>query len=581
MTHDTTTGRSGGESKVEVAKRDSRGLRGTIVETLTNTALESFSDDERQILKFHGIYQQDDRDTRRSGAGKAYSLMVRLRIPGGALTADQWLHLDALADCYSNGTLRLTTRQSIQFHGVLKGNLKPHIAAINDALLSTIAACGDVQRNVMAPAAPFADEPHRTAQRLAAEISQAFSPATHAYHEIWIDGERQKSGAAEEPFYGPQYLPRKFKTGVALDTDNSVDIYTYDCGLVGITAGDRVVGYNLLVGGGLGMTHKKADTFARLATSIGSVAPGHAVDAVRTVVAIFRDHGNRDDRRHARLKYLIEAWGAERFIDEFRRRIDWKLAPPHPLPPPREHDHMGLFDQGDGRQFYGVFVENGRITDAGSARYRSAFREIVSRFRPGVRITPMQSILFTDLEPGVVADVIEILGRHGIRTVEKLSQVRRWSMACPALPTCGLALTESERVLPGVIDALEREFEEIGILDAPLTVRMTGCPNGCSRPYNADIAFVGRKPGVYHVLVGGGLAGDRLADLYAADVPLDEIVKTLRPLLVRYSSERRDGEGLGDFYQRIVGHVSPRRILTGDETPTQGLVQLNVKEVSR
>ena len=566
-------------SKVERAKLASQGLRGSIASTLA-ADVPNFEEDDKQLLKFHGIYQQDNRDTRHGGDGKTYSMMVRLRIPGGALTSAQWLELDRLADEVGNGTLRLTTRQSIQYHGIAKGDLKLLIQRINAAFLSTLSACGDVQRNVMAPPAPFADEAHRTVQRVARELALALSPATGAYAEIWLDGERAASNGGpsgeEEPFYGEQYLPRKFKTGIALDSDNSIDVYTYDCGLVGVTREGRIVGYNLLVGGGLGMTHNKADTVARIATPIGFVPPDRAIDGVRRVGEIYRDHGNRGDRRHARLKYLVEAWGVERFVAEFRAGIDWTLEPPVPTARPRELDHIGRFDQGDGREFYGVFVENGRVSDGEAHRYRSAFQRIATEIAPGIRLTPMQSILFTDLEPGAADRVEAILREHGVATVDELSHVRRWSMACPALPTCGLALSDSERVMPSVIDRLEIEFARHGIDDVPLTVRMTGCPNGCARPYNADIAFVGRKPGVYHIYVGGGLAGDRLADLFAADVPFDEFEVALRPLLERFSRERLPAEPLGDFYQRILPARAPRTLLSGREAPTSGLVALTI-----
>ncbi|MBL9119119.1 MAG: NADPH-dependent assimilatory sulfite reductase hemoprotein subunit [Phycisphaerae bacterium] len=567
-------------SRVEVAKLESRALRGHIAETLADGAAPCFTEDDKHLLKFHGIYQQDNRDTRHGGAGKSYSMMVRLRIPGGALTGRQWLELDALSDTVGNGTLRLTTRQSIQYHGIAKGDLKTLMQGINRAFLSTLSACGDVQRNVMAPPAPFADEAHRTVQRVAHEVAIELSPATGAYAEIWLDGERVASNGDEEPFYGDRYLPRKFKTGIALDTDNSIDIFTYDCGLVGITRGGTIVGYNLLVGGGLGMTHNKSDTFARIATPIGYLPPERAIDAVRTVGAIYRDLGNRVDRRHARLKYLLESWGVERFVQEFRSRVDWELAPPVRTERPRELDHIGHHEQGDGRDFYGVFVENGRVADGDTVRYRSAFRRIIDELNPNVRLTPMQSILFTDLQPESVARLVAILREHGVRTVEELSPARRWSMACPALPTCGLALTDSERIMPSTIDLLERELERIGVGGVPLTVRMTGCPNGCARPYNADIALVGRKPGVYHVYVGGGLAGDRLADLFAADVPIEQFVVVLRPLLERFSRERRDDESLGDFYQRILPPRDPRTILTGKEAPTSSLVALTVRGVA-
>ncbi|MFO0830043.1 MAG: NADPH-dependent assimilatory sulfite reductase hemoprotein subunit [Phycisphaerales bacterium] len=564
------------QSKVESVKRSSDALRGTIASSLADSSTTSFTESDQTLLKFHGIYQQDDRDTRHGGAGKSYSMMIRVRIPGGKLTGPQWLALDRLADTYGHGALRITTRQGVQYHGVAKGDLKGLIRDINATLLTTLNACGDVHRNVMAPPAPFADDAHRAAQRLAEDLAAALSPATGAYCEIWLDGERAASTGDEEPFYGSQYLPRKFKTGVALDIDNSVDIFTYDCGLIGLTRDGRIEGYNLVVGGGLGMTHNKADTIARIGTVIGYVEPAHAVDAVRTVAAIFRDHGNRADRRHARLKYLLEEWGVERFVDEFTRRVTWRLAPPAPMRSPREHDHMGRHDQGDGRQFYGVFVENGRVVDRDGVRYRSAFRAIVERLRPGVRLTPMQSILFTDLAPAAVDELETILREHGVPTIDELSNARRWSMACPALPTCGLALADSERVMPSVIDVIEREFTRLGIDDVPFTVRMTGCPNGCARPYNADIAFVGRKPGIYHIYAGGGLGGDRLADLYAADVPIERFVDALRPLLDRYRAERRPDESIGDFYQRAIGATAPRRVITGKESPTAHLVELRV-----
>jgi len=564
-------------SKVELAKLESDALRGSIAPTLADDAISCFDETDKTLLKFHGIYQQDNRDTRHGGSGKTYSMMVRVRIPGGAITSAQWLELDRLADVCADGTLRLTTRQGIQYHGVAKGDLKTLIATINHSLLSTLSACGDVQRNVMASPAPFADEAHQTSQRVAAELALALAPATGAYHEIWLDGERVDESGEEESFYGKQYLPRKFKTGVGLDIDNSIDIYTYDCGLVGITDGDRRIrAWNLLVGGGLGMTHNKGDTIARAASTIGSIPTGREIDAVRIVAAIFRDHGNRADRRHSRLKYLIESWGVDKFVDEFRQRIDWTLAPAIDVPQPQQLDHLGVFAQGDGKYFVGVFVENGRVRDGDHARYRSAFRAIAERLAPSIRLTPMQSILFADLDESGVTALHAILKEFGIARVDELSQLRRWSMACPALPTCGLALAESERVMPTIIDELEREFDDLAVGDLPLTVRMTGCPNGCARPYNADLAFVGRKPGVYHIYVGGGLRGDRLADLYAADVPSTDFATTLRPLLLRYRNERRADEVLGDFYQRAIGSTTTRQVLTGKETPTRNLIQLSV-----
>lgn len=568
-------------SAVEEIKRTSGSLRGSIAQTLASDA-PNFSEADYQILKFHGIYQQDDRDDRnqrrKAGLEKAWMFMVRAAIPGGALTAQQWLAMDAIAERLSNGTLRLTTRQGVQFHGVGKGNLKSLIGDINRAMLTTLAACGDIRRNVMATAAPIADEAHRTVQRVADDIARALAPASGAYHEIWVDGEQVHSTETEtvDPFYGETYLPRKFKVGVAMPGDASLDVYSQDCGLVAVVREGHVIGFNVLVGGGLGMTHKKADTFARLASTIGFVRPEHVVDAVRVVAAIFRDHGNRSDRRHARLKYLVESWGLPKFRDEFIHRFEHPLLPPVEITTVDFSDGLGRHAQGDGRYFYGVFVENGRVADNG-VPLRSALRDIASRIGAPIRLTPAQNILFHDLSDEQVRQIESILRAHGVPTVDTLSRARRHSLACPALPTCGLALADAERALPDLIDDIELELTALNLEDAELTIRMTGCPNGCARPYTADIGLVGRKPGVYNVMVGGGLRGDRVADLFADDVPADQIVPTLRPLLQRYAAERFEGEGLGDFYQRVMCRDTPRTIITGNEQPTrEQFVQLRI-----
>lgn len=563
------------ESKVEAAKRNSRQLRGTIAQTLASDATH-FVEDDAQILKPHGVYQQDDREhrheRREQGVGKAYMFMIRCAIPGGSLTAEQYLALDALADPCANGTLRITTRQGFQFHRVLMDNLKAAVAGINRAMLTTLGACGDNGRNVMTCPAPLADEPHVRLREVAGEVARQLRPATRAYHEIWLGGEKLASTEPEEPFYGEQYLPRKFKTAIALDTDNCVDVYNDDCGLIAIVRDGRITGFNVLVGGGLGMTHNKADTVARLAEPLGFVLPTHAVETVRAVAAIFRDHGNRADRRHARLKYLLAEWGIERFREEFRRRVAFELAPSAPLPPPVFHDHLGAARQDDGRWFYGVFVENGRIADRPDERMRTALRTVIDRHRPRVVLTPHQNMLLGDLTETALADVRSTLKAHGVRLTEELSAVRRYAMACPALPTCGLALAESERAMPGVLDRFEAELASLGLRDVPITFRMTGCPNGCARPYTADIAFVGRRPGAYHIYVGGGLPGDRVVDLFAADVPVDKLVETLRPLLTAWARDRRDGEGFGDYYQRRLGRSTRRTLITGNETPAAGAV---------
>ncbi len=567
------------ESKVEVAKRRGRQLRGTIGEVLASDR-SHFSHDDVQLLKFHGTYQQDDRDTRRqretAGLEKAYSFMVRVAIPAGALDADQYLALESIADRHANGTLRVTTRQGFQFHGILKGDLKAAIAEVNEELLTTISACGDVQRNVMGCAAPLADADHAAVRAVADAVALELRPASKAYHELWLDGEKVASSQAEEPFYGSQYLPRKFKSAVGLSVDNCVDIHAQDVGLLAIVEQGRIRGFNLLVGGGLGMTHNKGDTMAALAEPLGFVATEHAVESVRLVAAIFRDHGNRTDRRYARLKYLVAEWGLPRFRDEFVRRASFAVLPPVSLPPLPFHDHLGRHRQADGRWFYGVFIQSGRIADQDRSRLKTALHQIVTRVRPGIRLSAQQNLLLTDLDAASVDAVEQILRDHGIAPATELSAARRFSMACPALPTCGLAVAESERVIPEVLDRFEAELESLGVRDAPLTIRMTGCPNGCARPYTADIAFVGRSLNLYNVYVGGGLAGNRLVDLYRADVPTDELLPVLRPLLARWAAERHDGEGLGDFYQRLMGIRAPRAALTGREEPTAERVPMGV-----
>jgi len=569
---------SGKVSKVEEFKQASRHLRGTIAERLADDSTTHFEESDVQLLKFHGTYQQDDRDLRRdlraTGAEKAYQFMVRVAIPAGVVTADQYLAMDKIAERYANNTLRVTTRQGIQFHGVLKSNLKAHIQAINAALLTTISACGDVERNVMGCAIPLDDEVYRVVRERAREIAIALRPASRAYFEIWLDGEKQVSSEETEPLYGETYLPRKFKTGITCAGDATVDLYSYDCGLFALVENGRIMGYNVVVGGGMGMTHNKEDTFVRLASELGFVGPDHAVETVKAVVAVFRDFGNRADRRHARLKYVIEERGIAWFREQFRKRVAFALEDWRPMPAPRYHDFVGKHSQGGGRYFYGLFIENGRIVDRGDFRLKSALRAIVDAHRPGLVLTPNQNVLLTGLSESAIAEVERTLLAHGVPLPAELSAARRFSMACPALPTCGLAMAESERLMPTVVDRFEAELAALGLRNAPITLRMTGCPNGCARPYTADIAFVGRAPDVYNVHVGGGLSGDRLADLYARDVATDDLVTTLRPLLTAWATQRRAGESLSDFYQRHVPRPAPRHLLTGKEDPTMHLVQL-------
>jgi len=568
------------ESKVEIAKRNSRHLRGDIESTL-QTDTTHFNEDDIQLLKFHGTYQQDDRDVRRErraeGLEKAYEFMVRVAIPGGALTGKQYLALDDLAERYGNKSLRVTTRQGFQFHGVLKSDLKKTIAGINRSLLTTLAACGDVQRNVMACPAPFVSKPYEIVREMARRIAKALQPQSNAYHEIWLDGEKIDFATESEPLYGEQYLPRKFKTGVTLPHDNSIDIYSYDAGLIALFGDDEnLLGYNVLVGGGMGMTHNKPDTYGKIAEPLGFVEPDHAIDAIRAIAMIFRDHGNRADRRHARLKYLIDEWGMDRFRDEFKKQSSFTLQPWRDIPPPGYEDYIGPHQQGDGKLFYGLFIENGRIIDRDGLSLKTALRKAVTELNCNVTLTPNQNVLFRDVEPSAIATLERILTDHGVPLADPLSAARRYSMACPALPTCGLAMSESERIMPSVVDQFEAELARLGLGDAPITLRMTGCPNGCARPYTADIAFVGKGPDSYNVHVGGGLPGDRLADRYADAIHTDDLVATLRPLLESWSKQRQTNESLSDYYHRVMQTKSPRKIVTGKEDTTRSILELKV-----
>jgi sulfite reductase (ferredoxin) len=542
---------------VERIKETSRGLRGALAQEIA-AETSHFAEETAQLLKFHGAYEQDDRDMRRSrsDAGKepAYSFMVRCKIPGGVITAEQYLALDDLAERYGNRTLRITTRQDIQFHGILKGTLKATMRGLNDALVTTLGACGDVVRNVVCCPAPVAGGLREAALNAARRISTHLLPRTRAYHEIWLNGERVEDNppvAESDSIYGDRYLPRKFKTGIAFPDDNCTDVYSNDLGFVAISDADRLVGFNVLVGGGLGMTHGKKTTYPRLADTLGFVAPDDVVQVAEAVVTVQRDYGNRSDRRHARLKYLLDARGLEWFRGQVEDRLGRRLSPPAPVQVTDVHDHLGWHDEGGGLAFYGLFVENGRIADTESVRLRAAVRRIALDLRPGVCFTPQQNLLFTGVPEGRRAALESLLAEHGVPAVGAVSTVRRWAMACPALPTCGLALAEAERALPGVLDELECELRRLGLADERLAVRMTGCPNGCARPYTADLAFVGRSADKYTIFVGGNLTGTRLAGAYADLVPRDRLVATVRPLLERYRDGRLPGEGFGDFCRRI------------------------------
>ncbi len=540
-------------SKVEVAKENSRGLRGTVREELGSDSA-NFSKENTHILKFHGIYQQEDRDARqerkKEGEGRKYIFMVRTKNPGGGeLSPKQWEVLNKVTDLYGNGTLRITTREDIQFHGVGKEELEGTIRLLNSELISTYGACGDGNRNTVAcPVSNIRKGSLFDGQRWAQLISKHLSFRSKAYYEIWLDGELiTKEEDETETLYGKAYLPRKFKIGIALPDDNCVDVHTHDIGIIPLLNGG-LGGFNILVGGGMGSTHRKVKTFPRLADPIAQVSPQNLIDVITRIVEIQRDHGDRSDRSHARMKYVVEKWGVERFKEEMERRLGYKLLPPEPLELPHTESHLGWHEQNtQGLWYVGIFVENGRLKDTEGAQIKTGLREIVRSYRPGVRLTPNQDIVLTNIPENRIEEIKDALKHYGIKPEREHSRLRLNSMACPALPTCGLALAEAERVLPHLIDALE----ERGYEDEEVKIRMSGCPNACSRPPVSEIGIMGVSPEKYNLYVGGSFEGTRLAKLYAELVHADELADRTAELIDVYRLNKKRGERFGDFCNRV------------------------------
>ncbi|GAB4474203.1 MAG: sulfite reductase, ferredoxin dependent [Elainellaceae cyanobacterium] len=559
-------------SKVEGIKERSHGLREPVATELRQDTTH-FTEDAVQILKFHGSYQQDNRDNRVKGQEKDYQFMLRTRSPGGIIPAQLYLALDDLSEQYGNHTLRATTRQGFQIHGILKKNLKTVMATIVRNLGSTLGACGDLNRNVMAPPAPLKNRPeYAIAWEYANNIADLLTPQTGAYYEIWLDGEkaisaeehpdvvaaRQRNGNRtifhdhEEPIYGTQYMPRKFKACVTVPGDNSVDLFSQDLGLVVITDDQgNLEGFNIYAGGGLGRTHNKEETFARVADPIGYVDKADIYDAVKAIVATQRDYGDRAERRHARMKYLIHDWGVDKFRSMVESYLGKPLQPLKPLPPFEYKDFLGWHEQGDGKLFLGISVENGRVKDEGTFQLKTALREIEQTFALPMRLTPHQNILLHDIEPGDRPKIQAILTRCGIQAETEIDTLVRYSMACPALPTCGLAIAESERALPTVLERIRALLDRVGLPDEYFVVRMTGCPNGCARPYLAEIGFVGQGPDAYQLWLGADPHQTRLGLVYMDKMPIQDLEKTLEPLFVLFKQKRNAGEGFGDFAHRV------------------------------
>ncbi|MEH2234029.1 MAG: sulfite reductase, ferredoxin dependent [Nostoc sp.] len=576
-------------SKVEGIKENSNFLREPVAtEILQDTT--HFTENAVQLLKYHGSYQQDNRDNRTKGQEKDYQFMLRTKNPGGLVPPQLYLALDKIADEYGNHTLRATTRQGFQLHGILKKNLKSAIATIVNNLGSTLGACGDINRNVMAPPAPFKNRPeYQYAWEYAQNIADLLTAQTGAYYEIWLDGEkaisaeeapevkaaRQRNGNGtiihdnEEPIYGTYYMPRKFKICVTVPGDNSIDLYSQDLTLVVITNKKKQLeGFNIFAGGGLGRTHGKEETFARLADPIGYVAKDDVYDIVKAIVATQRDYGDRTDRRHARLKYLINDWGVEKFRTQVEEYFGKPVEAFKPLPDFKFHDFLGWNEQGDGKLFLGISIDNGRVKDEGSFQLKTALRKIVEQFNLPIRLTPNHNLIFYDIEPDSKEAIQDILSRHGVGDdPSKIEPLVRYAMACPALPTCGLAITESERAIPSILERIRALLDKLGLQKEHFVVRMTGCPNGCARPYLAELAFVGSAPESYQLWLGGSPNQTRLAQPYIEKLHHNDLETFLEPIFVYFKKSRKSKESFGDFCDRV-GFDSIREFAASYEPQT-------------
>ncbi|TVR49919.1 MAG: NADPH-dependent assimilatory sulfite reductase hemoprotein subunit [Puniceicoccaceae bacterium] len=552
----TETTASPSPSPVEVIKANSRNLRGTLAESLRDSSTGAIAPDDTQISKFHGLYQQDDRDLRlerrKQKLERAFSFMIRVRVSGGVCTPAQYRLLDDLAVKRGNGTIRLTTRQAFQLHGILKGNLRPLIQAMHTELMHSIGACGDINRNVMCHSIPERSPVHAEIYETACAISTHLLPRSRAYHEIWLEDECVAGGEPEEePIYGKTYLPRKFKIGVALPPSNDVDIFSQDLGFIAIADAGRILGYNVVAGGGLGMTHGNAATYPKLAEVLGFCFPDQVLAVAEAVVTTQRDHGDRSNRKHARLKYTIEDMGLDAFRAEVERRSGVAFAPARPYRFDRIADEYGWRQAADGSWFYTQFIQSGRIADTPGSPLKTALRELADLDRGEFRLTPSQNLLIAGLTDEDKAAATAILGRHGLGDSHRQTGLRLNALSCPALPTCGLALAESERALPGLLEPLEAVLRELGLEERPISIRMTGCPNGCARPYLGEIGIVGKAPGKYNLYVGAKYNGTRLNREVGFALTEDKLVETITGWLRRYAAEAESGEEFGDFAERV------------------------------
>ncbi|MEH7493737.1 assimilatory sulfite reductase (NADPH) hemoprotein subunit [Neobacillus niacini] len=557
MVKQNLTAPEGAPSDVERIKRESNYLRGTLKEVMLDRISSGIPDDDNRLMKHHGSYLQDDRDLRNERQKQklepAYQFMLRVRLPGGVTTPSQWLVMDELADKNGNGTLKLTTRQTFQMHGILKWNMKNTIQEIHATLLDTIAACGDVNRNVLCSSNPYQSEIHMEVYEWAKHLSNYLLPRTRAYHEVWLD-EEKVAGTPEvedvEPMYGPLYLPRKFKIGIAVPPSNDIDVFSQDLGLIAIVENDKLVGFNVAIGGGMGSSHGDKETYPQLAKVIGFCTPDQIQDVAEKVITIQRDYGNRSERKNARFKYTVDRLGLETVKEELEDRLGWSLGEARQYHFEDNGDRYGWVKGVQGKWHYTLYIQNGRVADFDGYKLKTALREIAKVHKGEFRITANQNVIIANVSSQKKKKISELIEEYGLTDGSHYSALRRSSMACVALPTCGLAMAEAERYLPKLIDKIEEILDENGLRDKEITIRMTGCPNGCARPGLGEIAFMGKAVGKYNMYLGAAYDGSRLNKMYRENIGEEEILNELRVILSRYAKEREQDERFGDFVIR-------------------------------
>ncbi|MBM4763290.1 assimilatory sulfite reductase (NADPH) hemoprotein subunit [Bacillus sp. B15-48] len=558
MVNQTLRAPEGTPSDVERIKKESNYLRGTLKEVMLDRISAGIPDDDNRLMKHHGSYLQDDRDLRNERQKQklepAYQFMLRVRMPGGVSTPSQWLAMDDLADKYGNGTLKLTTRETFQMHGILKWNMKPTIQEINNVMLDTIAACGDVNRNVMCASNPYQSEIHAEVYEWSKKLSDDLLPRTRAYHEIWLDEEKVAGTEAleeeVEPMYGPLYLPRKFKIGIAVPPSNDIDVFSQDLGFIAIIEDNKLIGFNVTIGGGMGMTHGDKKTYPQLGKVIGFCKPDQLYNIAEKIITIQRDFGNRSVRKNARFKYTVDRLGVETVKSELENRLGWTLEEAKPFHFDHNGDRYGWVKGIKGKWHFTMFIEGGRVKDYEDYKLKTGLREIAQIHTGDFRLTSNQNLIIGNVSTQKKKKIEELLEQYGLNDGRHVSALRRSSIACVSLPTCGLAMAEAERYLPRLIDKIEEIVDENGLRNEEITIRMTGCPNGCARHALGEIGFIGKAPGKYNMYLGAAFDGSRLSKIYREGIGEEEILNELREILPLYAKERQEGEHFGDFVIR-------------------------------